>query len=99
MFVWSPRSGRTNSYGFTYRYRDGLNWQHWRLTILQRGGSPRRSDMVRDPRRTRRTGRVLTRPPLTVVELSQWTTKNGTSERIGTKGYVRLKIAWPGRQI
>jgi hypothetical protein len=96
-FVWWPGFGG-DSYGVTVRHRAGEDWTHYRLIWWQRRRNPAsRREMVRNKSRSRRTGTVVVRAPVTVFELAKWRTKGGTTERTGTKGYVRVKVALPGR--
>lgn len=98
IFVWSPRTG-AQSTGITLRFKKDLTWHHHRVILFQRNGmrplsekDQHRSRSGYLPRRS-----VKIRRTLTVFEYSCWLTSPGVSEkRIGTKGYVRLKIALPG---
>lgn len=95
VFVWLPRMGG-DSLGATVRWRRGQeNWSHLRLTLLQRnalGASALRH-------KHGRVGRFAIRRTLTIAELSSWTTRGGTRERVDIKWYVRLKAGAGGRQI
>lgn len=96
IFIWSPKMGAT-SYGSTVRYRKGDLWTHHRVIFFQknppRGGKGQRHG----PKRS-----TVVRRTLTIFEYSMWRTRGGVSEsenRVGSKGYVRLKACWPGREV
>lgn len=96
LFVWAPFTG-ANSFGACFRYRtdrEENRWTHLRLMLMQRNG--RRPDKIREGGRT--GARFVGRRTLTVAEVDQWTTKNGTRERVGLKRYVRLKVGPGGRE-
>lgn len=96
LFVWTPLTHGDSLCGFTARWRRGRVWTHARVSLMRKNERP--GTRYRQQTRTRR-GVVLMRRSLTLAEVSTWKTGPGTRDvRVGTKGYVRLKVAWPGRQ-
>lgn len=91
VFVFAPKTD-ADSFGVTVRWRRPGRWWHVRIVLLQRNASKGRGSL-------RQGERFLIRPTLTLFEGATWATvgANGQGERIGTKGYVRVKAAWPGR--
>ena len=107
LFVWLPRMG-TDSLGATFRVRRGGGWRHWRVTVLQRNHNPNAKGPAQPPVGTKnrpkrerygkpRPGKFIARRSLTLFELSWWKTAPGVRDRIGLKGYVRLKASAGGR--
>lgn len=96
VFAWAPWMG-ADSFGATLRRRKGSGWVHWRVILLQR------NRFVKHRFKSRYKGRVgqrlALRQSLTLVELTRWTTRNGTRERDDLKSYLRLVLSPGGRRL